>query len=403
MAILNSDERNLIYLGALWSLGDALAGIFVIVFIFAHSDLATALFFTGINFFALLLWYIFSGRMMEKISSGTMVRIGLLINALFYLCLFLLRDRAVNFIVPLGLLDGTAAGIFWSGLNLNQYVYSQQHTRVHYFGTQSAINNGMQAVGPIIGAVIITWLGKATVIGFSSAYALLFLLTSLVYFLGTLLIGRLPRHGLLTFSYTKFFTHKRTAAWNRILLQHAVFGSFDVLLGTVITVLVWTVVRGEFLLGFSRSILAVITALGALLATRILKRVHGGFWVGSIGISIGIIGFSLVPDLRGVWFFILVYGSTAAFLPTWLLTQEFHTLDREKVDWKNDFHILIERDIALGVPRILSYFILILMIRHGDQVQLAWNTLYILPIFPIVLGLLFSIHQKNETEILPVS
>lgn len=401
MATLNVDERNLIIVQGLWALGDAIAGIFVTVFIFAHSDFATTLLYTGLNFSGLLVLYIISGRLMEKISSGTMVRIGLFLNALLYLSLFLLRGQAVRYLVLLGLLDGAAAGIFWSGLNLNQYAYSQHHTRVQYFGILSVVQNAMQAIGPFVGGVVITLLGKSTVIGFSSAYALLFLTTSFVYFTGALFIGKLPQHELLNFSYKKFFTHKRSAAWKSVLWQHAVFGSFDVLLGTVITVLVFTIVKGEFLLGSARTILAIITAIGSLIATRLLKRLPGAYWIGSLGIALGILGFAVMPDIRGLWVFIIIYGITVAFLPTWLLTTWFHTLDQEHLNWQKNFHVIIERDIALGVPRIISYFLLIYVIRYGDQVRLAWEALYILPVFPIVLGILFALHKKHESVILP--
>jgi YQGE family putative transporter len=401
MAILNSDEHNLILVQGLWSLGDALAGIFVTIFIFAHSDFASALTYTGVNFCGLLFWYVCSGRLMEKISSGTMVRIGLSLNAILYLCLFLLRGDAVRYLIPLGFLDGTAAGIFWAGLNLNQYVHSQRHTRVHYFGTQSAINNGMQAAGPFIGGAIITLLGTSTILGYTSSYAALFLTTSLVYILGTVFIGKLPQHERLSFSFRKILTHKKSIAWKGVLWQHAAFGSFDALSGTVITVLVFTVVKGELLLGSARSVLAIITAIGALLATRILYKVKGGFWIGSVGVSLGILGFTAMPDIRGVWLFIFLYGITAAFLPTWLMTTWFHTLDGERMDWQQDYHIFIERECALDVPRILSYFLLIVLIRQGNQVQIAWHALYILPIFPILLGILFSIHAKKENKILP--
>lgn len=399
MGTLNTDERNLNLVQGLYFLGDSLAGIFVTVFIFSHSDFGTTLIFFGLSLFSLLICYVLSGRLMERIPSGTVVRLGLFIAAFFYFLLFLLKNEAVWYIVPLALLRGIATGLFWSGLNLNQYVFSQRHTRIHFFGSQSVINNAVRAAGPVIGGFLIARLGTHELIGFNSAYAILFLVTALVYFFAAAFIGKLPQHELLRVSYSKFFSYKRSAAWKRVLWEHAIFGSYDILSGTVITVLMFTVVKGEFMLGSVQTILAAVMAVGAAIATKMLKKVNSAFWIGSVGVSLGFIGFAVFPNLIGLWIFIIVYGLTATFLPTWMLTEWFHTLDRSQYDWRNNFHVLIERDIALGVPRVVSYGILFYFVQYGDQIQLAWNTLYILPVFPIVLGILFALRGRASRQL----
>lgn len=401
MASLNADERNLNLVQGLYFLGDALAGVFVTVFIFAHTNFQTVLIYTAINFCMLLFIFLISGKIMEHVASGTLVRTGLLLNGLFYFTLFILRDNAVHFLIPIACLDGAAAGFFWSGLNLNQYVFSQHHTRVQYFGYQAALNNSLRAAGPIIGGAVITVLGRDTIIGLYGAYAMLFFAVSIVYILAATFIGKLPEHGLLQFSYHKLVTHRRSFAWNMVLWEHAVYGCFDVLLGTMIGVLTFVVVKKEIILGGTQTVIAVIAAVGAITATRLLKKSHGMYWVGSAGVAIGILGFAVSHDMRGLWFFVIVYGFASAFLPTWMQTLWFHTLDDERFDWQHDFHILVERDIALGIPRILSYVILVAVVGQGNQVNLAWNWLYVLPVFPLILGILFSVHHKYEAEIVP--
>jgi len=394
MMKLNADERNLILVQGLYNFGTALAGIFVSIYIFSRSNVSTTLLFNAVTFTALLLSYLCSGRVMETIKSGMLIRAGLFLNAVFYFLLFLVKDQAVHYLVPLGVLSGIGLGNFWAGLNLNQYVYSQHHTRVHYFGMQGVINNIFRAIGPVIGGMIIV---------FSAGYAVLFFIAFLVYFLAAFFIGKLPEHELLTFSYKKFITHKRSAVWKRVLWQHAIFGSFDVLMGSMTGILMFVVVKNELFLGYSQTISAIILAAGSWIALRLLKKSPYAFWVGAIGVAISIVVFAAIRDMRGLIFFVLLSGITGPFLTTWLLTAWFHTLDRQEFDWRSNFHVFIERDIALGIPRIVSYVILMYVLRQGDQVQLAWNALYVLPIFPILLGILFTVHAKRESEILPVS
>jgi branched-subunit amino acid transport protein len=65
-------------------------------------------------------------------------------------------------------------------------------------------------------------------------------------------------------------------------------------------------------------------------------------------------------------------------------------MDEIDIHWTEKYHLMLERDIALGIPRILSFLFLFIFMQFGDQIKLAQFWLYFLPFIPFILGLLLS-------------
>lgn len=395
---LDRNERNLILIQALNFFTSSLAGIFVTVFLFVISDLKTTVLYSLISFSSLLFFLILSGWILRHIASGTLIRLAILGSAIFYLLLFFLRERAIEYLVPLALFNGFVGGNYWAAFNLNQYIYTSKDRRVKYFGSAIALLNSLQAVGPLIGGAIITFTGSRVLLGLPLGYSLLFLLVSLVLAVSALLIGKLPQHEMISFRFSHFFNYKRSRAWKYILAANAALGFFDVALGTVTGVLTYLIVRKEVLLGATQTAAFLLGALGGMLAIPLLHKHSRYYWIGVVGLSFGIGLFAVYQNIFGLIVYTVITGITAQFLHIWLSTVYFTVLDDFKQNWKEKYHLLIERDTALGVARILSYIGIYLFIYYGDQVTLAKTWLLFLPVFPLLLGVLLYLYEKSSIE-----
>ena len=111
--------------------------------------------------------------------------------------------------------------------------------------------------------------------------------------------------------------------------------------------------------------------------------------------SVGIGFFAIYQDWFGLIAYTVITGICAPFLHTWLSTVYFNAMDRVERDWKEKYHLLIERDFSLGIARILSYVGIYLFISSGDHVALAKTWLLFLPIFPLILGIFLYLYEKN--------
>lgn len=391
---LDRNERNLIIIQALDYFASSLAGVFVTVFLFINSDLKTTVLFSIISFSSLLFFLVFSGWTLKHIASGTLIKLTLLGSAVFYFLLFLLQERSIVYLVPLAVFNGCLGGNYWAAFNLNQYIYTSKDKRVKYFGSSIALLNSLQAIGPLIGGAIITYTGSRIFFGLPLGYSLLFLLVSLVLGFSALLIGKLPQHEKISFKFAHLMTHKRTRVWKLVLSANAVLGFFDVALGTVSGVLIYLIVKQEVWLGATQSTSFLIGAMGGMLAIPLLHRNSRYYWFGIVGLTLGIGLFAVYQNMFGLIVYTIITGITAPFLFTWLSTVYFTALDDFKETWKEKYHLLIERDIALGVSRIISCIGVYLFIYFGDQVKLAKTWLLFLPVLPLVLGLLLYLYER---------
>ncbi|MDP1722318.1 MAG: hypothetical protein Q8L37_03845 [Candidatus Gottesmanbacteria bacterium] len=389
MKNLSPDERKLLIIQGLDILAASLAGIFTTVFFFSHGDLKVTTLYNIAAFASMTFFYGSSGFLLRYFSSGTLMKISLLAFSLFYLLLFFLKDQSIAYVVPLGILSGFSGGIYWATYNLNQYILAHERRRVSYFGWAGAIFNLASAVGPGVGGLIIMFVGR-TSLGLTNGYLALFLIVALINIITVFVIGKLPAHGSLDFSYRHIWEHRRSMRWKLILGQNAVLGLFDIALGTVTGVLFFVIVKNEADLGFVLTVASTIAIASNLYAIPLLTRYPSAFWIGVVGSALSIIVFALYQSPLGVWAYIIISGLTVPIFNNRISTVYFGTLDKEEGGWQQKYHLLLERDIVLGIFRTISFVGLFIFLQFGNEIQLAKSWLYLLPVLPLALALLLQ-------------
>lgn len=395
MKNLSPDERKLLLIQGLDILAASLAGIFVTVFFFAHGDLKITTLYNIAAFVSMTFFYGLSGWTLRYVSSGVLMKLSLVSGSLFYLLLFFLKDQSVAYVVPLGILSGFSGGNFWASYNLNQYILAHAARRISYFGWAGAIFSLASAVGPGLGGLIITLVGK-TSLGVMNGYLVLFFLVALINVVTVFIIGKLPSHRTLHFSYRHIWEHQRTKNWKLVLGQQGMLGLYDIAIGTVTSVLFFIILKNEADLGLILTMASAFSVVASLYAIPLLKNYPSAFWVGVVGSTVSIIVFALFQSPIGVWLFIAISGFTAPILSNKLSTVYFHALDETQENWQEKYHLLLERDIVLGVFRTVSFIALFVLLQFGPEIQLAKAWLLLLPIMPLAIGYLIQITHAPE-------
>lgn len=398
MRSLSTEERKLLIIQGFDILAYSLANIFVTVFFFVNSDLKTTAIYRIITFASMTFFYGLSGWTLKKVSSGNLMKIGILAGALFYFILFILKEKSMAFVIPLGILDGFSGGNYWAGYNINQYILTDRGKRVEYFGWGMAIVNFMGVIGPILGGAIITLVGKAS-LSIANGYATLFFLVFIILAGMISLIGKLPSHEAPEFQYHHIWDHKRSFEWKLILSQQSLVGFYDMVISTVTGILLFLIVKGEFLLGTVTTVAALLATFSSLISIKLLNKQKNLFWLGSIGCALAIILFALYQNYLGMWLFIIISGLTGPILFNTLSVEFLHAVDRIHGSWKQKYHVLLERDILLGILRTLGYICLFIFLQFGDEIQLARIWLLFLPSIPLILGFLLQKSTKISHEL----
>jgi len=172
---------------------------------------------------------------------------------------------------------------------------------------------------------------------------------------------------------------------------------YDVSLSVVTGVLFYLILKQETLIGAAQAAGYIVGAISGVLSAKQLEKHHQFFWIGAVGLSVSLVMFALLQNPLGLWIFVLASGFTSPFLNTWISSLWFQTMDTIGDHFRNKFHLLLERDLALGISRIVSLIFLYFYLAYGNQVVLAKMWLYFLPILPIGIGILlhFSESQKK--------
>ncbi|MBN2309929.1 MAG: MFS transporter [Candidatus Hydrogenedentes bacterium] len=159
-------------LTGLYAAAAALCSIFVSVYFWINShDFGIvcshylALFTVTPFTFVLAGWY---SQARERLH---VYRLGLVLHAVYYGTLLLLRERAPAYAAELGALQGVTWGIYWAGANTFNFDVTREGKREFYFGLLQAVNGVFRLLGPLIGGFIIA-VSPGTLQGFHSLFAI---------------------------------------------------------------------------------------------------------------------------------------------------------------------------------------------------------------------------------------
>ncbi len=402
MKQLTPASQAVIRLISLVQFASSLAGIFVNLFIWNQTQNFQALVIYNFYFFlSLLIIYILSGYWLKNYSARTLIKLGNLVWIVFLVLLIFLKQRSIEFLVPLGIINGISGGLFWSGFNLHQYLTTHQQDRDYFFGIQEFWSNLARITGPILGGLIITFGNYINPTQSLFGYYLLFGITTIIVAIATKYTWGFPRFSGVDF---KLLQLKQILHHNpplkSILFQQALLGLRDVSLGTLVSIITFLILKQELNVGIYNSVIGLFTAIGAFAAGKLLNsytRIKLSF-LGALSLSLSTLILTLSPNLIGLTSFSLL-GIPGLFFWITLGTLFYTVADLDHKPWRLKYAYLVNRDIVLGVARILSYVILWWLFTSFSQaVVIQWWLIFIsfLPLLIWVSVRRVSVYVHNQ-------
>lgn len=383
---MTEEEKQLIRIQTTIFFITSLASVFLNVYFFNLGSFKSVYFYNLATFIALLITYIASGYLLKKFSSKDLIVISLFLLGLLYLLIFVFKESSINYLIFLGLLNGMGMGSYWAGYNLSQFILTNEDTRHNYFGNVLFWSNASHAIGPLVGGAIIRIFEVISTkqIG----YEAVFLLVGVLTFYNIFLALKLPIHKGVSFTISDILKHKRSLSWKLVLTQQFFFGLWDVSFNVISVILIFLIVKQEFVLGAITTVATLAFAFGSLLTGKLLQKNENIFILGSFFTSIGLLIFGLQQNFLGILSVILLIRFFWPFLHIPTSKAILDTPDSEIGSWQEKYHYLIERDVALGIARILSYIILLLLLTETNQITLAKTWILVIAVLPLIVGLI---------------
>lgn len=392
---MTKEEQALIKVQTIFTLTSALAGVFLSVFLFKIGNLGSVIQFHLVSLVFLLLWYVATGWLFQKWTSRVFMKLSFLFFFLVYFLLFLLRESAINYLLILGALFGSGHGNFWSANNLAQYISTQQKTRFHYFGRQNFWISLASSSGPIVGGLIISGVGYINTAS-SAGYITLFFTVALLMAYLFFLTDSVPGFSGIQFSLRDIIMHRRKRNWNIVLFQQGVTGLWDVGFLSISGILIFLIVKEEFILGAVNTTSAVIFALASIWAAKILQKDKRYFVLGTILSPLALLFFAWQQNWLGIFSLLFVKNIFLPYINIPSSVLIYDEIDKINRSWQEKYHFLVERDLILGIARIATYLVLLyFFVGAADQVSIAKKWIYVVPLFPLLVGSSFLLLEKN--------
>src|SRR5690606_38313535 len=148
---LGPQGRLLLIVHTLFLLAEALSGTFVNVYLWKEAgDYALIGFYNIALFIAIQFTFLFSGNWVTVTIQMSCLKAGITVAAAFYLMVLFLGDNAVNYIVPLGLLQGIGHGFFWLSFNIVLFEITSRENRDKFNGLAGVYGSFVGMAAPLI-------------------------------------------------------------------------------------------------------------------------------------------------------------------------------------------------------------------------------------------------------------
>ena len=154
---LHPQAKVAFVLAGLYNAADALCQIFVSVYFWRNShDLMVICWYYLALYSVTPIVFVMSGWYSKVRDRLHVYRLGIILHAVYYATLLVLREESVHYTFPLGLMLGVTWGTFWAGANTINYDVTTSGRREYFIGIMNAVSQASRSVAPLLGGFIIT-------------------------------------------------------------------------------------------------------------------------------------------------------------------------------------------------------------------------------------------------------
>lgn len=99
--------------------------------------------------------YVPSGKINKEWNRFIPLRAGPTLNMLFLLLILLLKERIVDFVVPVALIGGISSGLYWSSDNLLKFDLTRTSNRLRFTAIHQTLKYLSNGIVPLIASIIV--------------------------------------------------------------------------------------------------------------------------------------------------------------------------------------------------------------------------------------------------------
>jgi YQGE family putative transporter len=375
-----------------YTAANLLAGTFLAIFLWRSShDLVPIAVYSVLNAVMIAVVFVANGLVCRGMGAGASIRLGLFGCGVTYLLILMLGQDTPNWIVGLGLLRGIAEGFYWSGFHLVTYDTTSEGNRDRYFGAQATAGLMLTAaLPPAAGAIIVA---GTHVGGPYRGYELVFALASVLLMAGMVLAGRLPSAARPRLSFRRVATlARRNPDWRWVTAARLTDGFTGSLLGLVLTILTFLVLKNEQQVGNFNGVMGLLGVAISLGLAAFMKPQHR-IACSLVGGSLLVLSTFLLPLYLTAWGLVgfgLLRAVGGPLHGNALSPVALQVIDRDPTPAVMRYDYIVHQELCLGIGRLLSIGGFLLLAAPMNQMLLARIVVVVAGAAPLLIWAAFA-------------
>lgn len=266
---LDQQTILLLVVHGLFAVANALSGTFVNVYLWKVSnDFAVIGWFAVSHQLANALTVWIAGKWVKEHNKMNSLRLGVALSAVFYIIVLFLQKQAVDYVVILGIVQGTAAGFFWLAFNVVYFEVTGPGNRDKFNGWAGLLGSGAGMIAPWISGFLIVRMAN------SSGYKLIFTISLIIFVMGVAVSFFLKKRKVLSdYEWFQSFKHLKDKdnPWRLVFPALAAQGFREGLFGFIIGLLVYIATKNELHVGNYSLITSAVALISFYLAGKYLR------------------------------------------------------------------------------------------------------------------------------------
>ncbi|WP_168188683.1 MFS transporter [Thermoflavimicrobium daqui] len=370
---LDQSAWLLLVVSGLYAISTSLSNMFVHVYLWKlKKDFVMIGWFNFAQYFAMAITFVFAGWLVKRVDRVISVRLGVGIQAIFYLTVLMLGTHSSEYATWLGIFLGVGTGFFWLGYNVIYFEITERDNRDIYNGMNGLFSSLAGMIAPFISGLIITRIDQ--LLGYRIIFAI-----SLGIFVAAVIVSffldKRAAKGAFRLSLILEQARHRDHSWfwvNCAMIAHGLReGVFVFLIG----LLVYITTKNELILGTYFTVSYLVSLLSFYVVGKWLPthaRNH------AILIGAVMMGVVLIPFIwKGESWTMFVYGIGAAlFYPLYytpLTSMVFDLIGKDKEAVSLRVEYVVMRELALNIGRLVGLITFIIWVGiSSDLNDMRW-------------------------------
>lgn len=399
MSSLSRQSILLLVVHGLFAVANALSGTYVNVFLWkAKNDYALLGWFALAGQIAGAITFYVAGKWVKEHNKMNSLRLGVATSACFYLSVLAAGKQAVRYVIPLGIIQGTAFGFFWLAFNVVYFEVTGPEDRDRFNGWSGLLGSFSGMIAPWISGMLIARAG-----GGGGGYRLVFTLSLAVFVVGVIVSFFLKKRkvtGHYDWAYTWKALSRPNTPWRRVFAGLAAQGVREGVFAFIIGVLIYVATKAEAKVGNYWLITSAVGIASYWLFGRLMNKRNRSvaMLIGVVLMVAAILPFFWKVNYATLLGFGVVVGIAFPLYMIPLTSSVFDLIGRDQDSADRCVEYVVVRELGLNLGRIAGTITFIAVVSQTTSVMAMNVLLLAVGSSPIAAWWLMRIITRRQDE-----